>query len=502
MIHQIFSRMKTIQFFILFLLGTSISPAQSKNIFWDRSFWKTNPSIETVEAKIKEGHSAAALNPYGFDAVVYAILEKTSNEVIKHLLSKEGNEVNKLTHDKRTYIFWAAYKSNVELMKHLLSGNARMDLKDSHHFSVLTFAAATGVTNLDVYDLCIENGIDVKHDLDEHGANALLLLIPHLKDFEILDYFISKGLTLESKDQDGNGAFNYTAKTGNKIMLEKLIKKGLIHQPNNKGGNAMLLATRGSRNGYNSLDFFKYLEDLGIDANVTNKDGVTPLHNLAYGNGDLETFSYFINKGVDVNQVNKDGNTALINASGRNSLEVISKLAKHTKKISHVNNSGQSALTKAAGNSPQIMSFLLQKGADAHVVDKKGNNLSYYLIKSFKRNQLEEFKAKLNLLSDKGFDVKTAQKNGNTLFHLAIDSDSLDLLKYVNDLGVDINIKNNDGLTPLHLAAMKAKNLKILKYLLSIGANKSIKTDFEESTYDLAKENELLDKNTNINFLR
>ncbi|GAA3632311.1 ankyrin repeat domain-containing protein [Flavivirga jejuensis] len=496
--------MKTIKFLAIYLLFVTVLQAQTENIFWNRDFWKTNPTVASIEQKILEGNNATTLNPYGFDAVVYAILAKTPNEVIKYLLSKKGNDVNKLTHDKRTYIFWAAYKGNFELMTYLISKNARMDLKDSHHFSVLTFAAVAGITNLDIYDLCIENGIDITTDKNEDGANALLLLIPHLKNFEIVDYFTKKGLGIDSQDKDGNGVFNYTAKAGNKAMLEKIIEKGTPYNKlNNNGGNAMLLATRGSRSGYNSLAFFKYLESLRVTPNITNKDGVTPLHNLAYGNKDLGTFNYFLSKGVDANQVDKKGNTALINASGRNSLEIITKLALNTKNVSHVNNNGQSALTKAISNSPKIVSFLIKKGADVHVVDTKGNNLVYYLIKSFSEENQEAFNQKIKALSRNGLNIKTVQKDGSTLFHLAVNTNNLELLKYVNTLGVDVNAKNNDGLTALHLEAMKAKHSKTLKYLLAIGANKDIKTDFDESVYDLAKENELLRKNNiDINFLK
>ena len=66
-----------------------------------------------------------------------------------------------------------------------------------------------------------------------------------------------------------------------------------------------------------------------------------------------------------------------------------------------------------------------------------------------------------------------------------------------------MNAKNQDGLTALHQAAMTAKDDKILKYLLSNGADKSIKTDFGESVYALAAENELLKKNNiDIQFLK
>ena len=53
------------------------------------------------------------------------------------------------------------------------------------------------------------------------------------------------------------------------------------------------------------------------------------------------------------------------------------------------------------------------------------------------------------------------------------------------------------------MSAMTVKDDKVLKYLLSIGADKSIRTDFNETVFDLASENELLQsKNVNIEFLK
>ena len=99
--------MKIVKIFVL-LVFTSVCASAQNNIFIGRDFWKTNPTIAQIEAKIQEGNSPSELNRFGFDAVVYALLEKADDTIIKHLLTKEGNDVNKLTHDGRTYIFWAA----------------------------------------------------------------------------------------------------------------------------------------------------------------------------------------------------------------------------------------------------------------------------------------------------------------------------------------------------------------------------------------------------------
>ncbi|WP_194766885.1 ankyrin repeat domain-containing protein [Tamlana sp. I1] len=497
--------MKTQKLVVIALLLANVVLAQTKNVFLERDFWKENPSLELIEQKIKEGNSATEANGGGFDAVTYAIFGKASLKVIKHLLAIEGNDVNKLTHDKRTYAFWASNSGNYELLHYLIKHGANLELRDAHHYSVLTFAATAGITDTKIYDLCIKSGIDVKTDTNEHGANALLLLMQHIKTFELVDYFTAKGLTLNDVDEDGNGVFNYAAKSGNKEMVALLLDKNVPYKTlNKKGENALFLATRGSRRSQNSLEYLKYLEGLGLEANLTNSEGQTPLFNLASGNKDLETIKYFLSKGIDVNQVDAAGDNALIRASGRNSLEIIELLASKTKNINHTNKDGRSALINAINNTPKVVSYLLRKGADVQVVDAKGNNLGYYLLKSFNAKKEADFNEKLKDLTAKGLQIKNAQKDGNTLYHLALDNrNALELLKVVSAFGADINAKNNNGLTPLHKAVMQAKDVKVVKYLLSIGANKEEKTDFDESVYDLAQENEYLQNhNIDINFLQ
>jgi len=492
-------------FVLLFLIIPIVTIAQDSNIFLDRAYWKTNPTIESIEQNIAEGHDVSALTPSYFDAVSWALIEQVDNKTIKHLLTKKGNDVNKLTHDGRTYIFWAAYKDNLEIMQHLIAKGAKMNVIDSHGYSVVNFAAITGQLNPKLYDFCIANGANISTETNHDGANALLLVAPFLKDYTLIDYFTSKGLSINSTDTNGNGLFNYATKNGNIALLKTLISKGVNSNVKTKdGSNAMIFASQGTRRHTNTLEMFKYLESIGVSPNITTNNGTTPLHALAYKSKDIKVFDYFISKGVNINQANEDGNTVLINAAYNNDLPVIKHLLKQIKNINVANKEGKTALTSAISrNTVDVVDLLIKNGADITVKDKDGNTLAYYLLKTYRSKKTDAFNKKLEVLTKNGLNLKATQAKGNNLFHVALDNTNLDLLKRIHALDIDVNKKNNEGVSPLHIAAMKAKDQSILKYLISIGADKAIKTDFEETVYDLAKENELLQSNNiNINFLK
>ena len=143
----------------------------------------------------------------------------------------------------------------------------------------------------------------------------------------------------------------------------------------------------------------------------------------------------------------------------------------------------------------------MKNKANINVKDKEKNTLSYYLINSFKENKPEVFDAKLKVLEKNGLIVNQLQNSKNTLIHIATQKNNLALLQRLSTFKIDVNAINKENLSALQIAVMKGKNYKIIKYLLSIGADKNVKTDFNESIYDLASENELL-KKYNLNFLK
>jgi ankyrin repeat protein len=484
--------------------------AQQKNTLLDQSFWKTAPNVETVKAEIAKGNSPSASTANAFDVVVMAINNDAPNETIKFLLELPGNEVNKPTHDNRIYLHWASGRGNAEIVKYLIAKGSDVTLEDSHGSFPITAAASSGQSNPEIYDAFFKAGIDPKKKY-QNGANLLLLAISSDKELKAAEYFTTKGMSLKDVDSEGNTAFTYAARSGNIALLKKLLEKGV--KPND---NALFTAAQGSRRENNTIETYKYLvEEVKIKPTAINNSGQNVLHLLAGKPNQTEIIKYFISKGVDPNKADKEGATPLMAAASARETSALELLLSTAKNVNIQNLKGESALTNAVKyGSPEAVNLLLAKGADVNVKDKDGNNLGIYLVQSYRPQMMgrvqegantkpDQFAAKVKLLQDKGLNLATPQKDGNTLYHVAVIKNDLTLLKKIADLNIDINAKNKDGLTALHKAAMVAKDDTILKYLISVGAKKEVTTEFDENAYALAKENESLTKsNVSVDFLK
>jgi len=487
---------------ITLLTFISLSVYGQKNVLLESTFWQNKPDVNSVKAEIEKGANPSQLNSNSFDPVVMAINASAPDETVKYLLEQPGNSISKITHDGRIYLHWAASRGNIPLVEYLIKKGSNVTGKDSHGSSPMIFAASGGQLDTKLYDLLISNGANVKTDLSSNGANALLVSIGSDKEFKLTDYLVAKGLDLNSKDAQGNNAFAYAARGGNVEVLKALVKKGVAVDP-----NAMLSAAEGSRRGSSPIEVFKYLETLNLKPTVISKEGRNALHSIVRKAGQQEIINYFLAAGVDVNLADNDGNTVFMNAAAANrDTAVLALLLPTVKNINLANKKGLTALSMAVNsNTAAAVKYLIAKGANTKVTDANGNQLNYYLVQSFNGNNptgLSDFDEKANLLQANGVNLAAAQKDGSTLYHLAVIKNDMNLFARLEKLGIDINAKNGEGLTALHRAAMVSKDDVLMKYLISKGAKKELKTNFDETAFDLANENESIKGKVAIDFLK
>ena len=197
---------------------------------------------------------------------------------------------------------------------------------------------------------------------------------------------------------------------------------------------------------------FKKIQDCLKKEPIDIKDalGKTAFHQAAkYGN--TEAMKFLVENKADFNAKDDRGYTPLHEAAKENKVTSIAFLRSAEADFNPVDFLGKTPLHLAAENGhTEAVDTLLNSGAFSSIQDYKGN----------------------------------------TPLHLALQGDKMAVVKRLYEFA-DVEAKNSDGNTVLHLAAQKRSELflteQIVKYFVMMGADIGLKNNAGKTVLDLAK---------------
>ena len=117
---------------------------------------------------------------------------------------------------------------------------------------------------------------------------------------------------------------------------------------------------------------------------------------------------------------------------------------------------------------PVKLSFILNRFGD-NILDVMPNGLFYVLIDACKNGHIDLVKKMLRY----GVDVNVNDKYGNTPLYWASMCGYTEVVKLLLAHGADVNVKDNDGSTPLYWASSRG-HTEIVKLLLAHGADVNV----------------------------
>lgn len=427
--------------------------------------------------------------------------ERRDRATVTKLVGTAGIDVNATQVDGTTALHWAVYHEDVETAALLVQAGAKVNTVNRYGAPPLTQACING--NSALVKLLLDAGADANSTLK--GGESALMLASRSGNIEVVKTLLARGANPKLRERLGQTALMWAAAEGHTAVVRTLLAAGSdLNESVDSGFKPFFFAVRGGH-----LDTVRALITAGADVNAmlqrSTRPGPTrgpargPGTNaliLAVQNGHFELAIALIEAGADPNDVrtgftplhtvamsrrpdsSDSSDPAPPTGAGRlSSTDFVREIVKRGAKVnfrlppgspkqpatwSSVASSGATPLLIAAdrGDVP-LMRLLKELGADPLLPNFDGTT-PLLAAAGVGTNEPQEEAGEeseaveaVKMLLDLGADVNTVDKNGDTAMHGAAYNISPLVVKLLAERGADPQIwkqPNKAGGTPLFIA--------------------------------------------------
>ena len=393
--------------------------------------------------------------------------------------------------------------SRADIAKYLIENGADVNVKNIEGEAILHRAVEN--TNYEMVKLLVENGANVNIRIGENGPTPLHMAVEK-RAFEIVKLLVEHGADLNAiEGENGPTPLYIAAENRDLDIMKYLIEKGAKIDPES---DILIYAVETG-----NLEIVKLLVEKGVDINVENSRGTSPL-DIAIINNYQDIIKYLLGQ---ENLIYK--HSYLINASAIGNLSLVKYFIENGADVNAKSNKrpNETPLHVAAFNGHlEVIKYLIEHGADVNIKDYYGKTPLFWAVYEGQLNVVKYF------IEELGLDITIKDARGITPMHYVVldfwkqKTDVLRVIKYlIEEKGVDVNIQDARGNTLLTTAIrgygsvynISNSNLfldddkevekhlerqrTIIEYLLQHGADPSIKNIEGKSSIDYAKEDKL-----------
>ena len=407
--------------------------------------------------------------------------DKTS---VGKLLGTAGVDVNAAQVDGTTALHWATYHADAETAALLVQAGANVNAVNRYGVPPLAQACTNG--NAAIVKQLLQAGADANATMK--GGESVLMLAARSGNIEAVQALLARGANPKSRERLGQTALMWAAAEGHTAIVRALIESGAdLDATVDSGFKAFFFAVRGGH-----LDTVRAFLAAGADVNAMMQragkarrgqvtgPGTSPLM-LAIQNGHFELAIALIEAGADPNDVrtgftplhmmagvrkpdSSDGSDPATPAGlGRlSSADFVREIVKRGAKINF-------RLTKGTPKQPATSSSILAEGATPFLfaADRGDVPLMRLLLKLGADPLLPNADNTTPLLAAAGVGTNEPQEEAGE------ESEAVEAVKMLLELGADINTVDKNGDTAMHGAAYSISPL-VVKLLAERGADPQI----------------------------